>query len=254
MITNEQVERVRGWFTGRLPEGWQTGGAPTVTVDREEITIVLALDDVRVAEDTSAAETAEARAGRAKAFREETRHQRMEIAREAQHRFERKVSWGVTLGEHRELFTHVAVPVIENVGEQTSKLYMPTDLSVTVTVVAAGDTFVPPVDPNMPVGGSGGGGAGGMAGAPSAAGAGGAAGTGGGGAPAVTMPEPTGGAGAGVGGASAGTPTAPGGAAPTAPGGAEASCSASASPAGASSALLALAGLVLLTARARRKR
>jgi hypothetical protein len=112
MITNEQVERVRGWFTGRLPEEWQAGGAPTVTVDREEVTIVLALDDVRVAEDTSAAETAEARAGRAKAFREETRHQRMEIAREAQHRFERKVSWGVTLGEHRELFTHVAVPVM----------------------------------------------------------------------------------------------------------------------------------------------
>lgn len=103
---------MRGWFTGRLPEEWQGGGAPTVTVDREEITIVLALDDVRVAEETGEAEAAEARAGRAKAFREETRRQRIAIAREAQHRFERKVSWGVTVGEHRELFTHVSVPVM----------------------------------------------------------------------------------------------------------------------------------------------
>ncbi len=111
MITNEQLERVRGWFTGRLPEEWQSD-APTVTVDREEITVVLAIGDVRVADDASAAEAAEARAGRAKAFREETRKQRMAIAREAQHRFERKVSWGVTVGEHHELFTHIAVPVM----------------------------------------------------------------------------------------------------------------------------------------------
>ena len=30
----------------------------------------------------------------------------------AQHRFERKVSWGVTVGEHRELWTHLAAPVM----------------------------------------------------------------------------------------------------------------------------------------------
>lgn len=112
MITNEQLERVRGWFTGRLPEEWQSGGAPTVTVDREEITVVLAIGDARTADGAGDAETAEARAGRAKAFREETRQQRMTVAREAQHRFERKVSWGVRVGEHEELFTHIAVPVM----------------------------------------------------------------------------------------------------------------------------------------------
>jgi hypothetical protein len=112
MITKEQAERVRGWFTGRLPEDWQGGGAPTVTVDREEITVVLALGDVRTVEDASPAEVAETRAGKAKAFREETRERRISIAREAEHRFERKVSWGVTVGEHRELFTHIAVPVM----------------------------------------------------------------------------------------------------------------------------------------------
>lgn len=111
MITNETQERVRGWFTGRLPDEWQAGG-PSVTVDREEITVVLDLPDVTTSPGAGQAETAEARAGRARAFREETRDQRISIAREAEHRFDRKVAWGVTIGEHRELFTHLAVPVM----------------------------------------------------------------------------------------------------------------------------------------------
>ena len=40
----------------------------------------------------------------------------MEIAREAEHRYDAKVSWGVVLGEgddqHSELWTHVAAPVM----------------------------------------------------------------------------------------------------------------------------------------------
>jgi hypothetical protein len=36
----------------------------------------------------------------------------MEIAREAEHRFERKVSWGVRVGDREELWTHVAAPVM----------------------------------------------------------------------------------------------------------------------------------------------
>jgi hypothetical protein len=111
MITNELTERVRGWFAGRLPEEW-TSVAPRVTVDREEITIMLTIADATVADDASPAEAAETRAGRARAFRENTREARMEIAREAQHRFERKVSWGVVVGEHEELWTHVAAPVM----------------------------------------------------------------------------------------------------------------------------------------------
>jgi hypothetical protein len=77
---------------------------------------VLHLSDVDLPGDASDAERSEARAGRAKAFREETRRTRMSIADEAQHRFERKVSWGVALGEGedplRELFTHIAAPVM----------------------------------------------------------------------------------------------------------------------------------------------
>lgn len=113
MIQDEARERIRGWFTGRLPEGW----APVdITVDREEITVLLTIPDVAVPADVSAAEVAETRVGRARAFREETREDRMAIAREAEHRFERKVAWGVRLGTgedaHAELWTHLATPVM----------------------------------------------------------------------------------------------------------------------------------------------
>ena len=112
MITSEELERVRGWFAGRLPAEW-LHEQPTITLDREEITVVLTIPDVELAGDApSEAELGEARAGRARAFREETREQRMEIAREAEHRYDRKVSWGVRVGDHEELWTHVAAPVM----------------------------------------------------------------------------------------------------------------------------------------------
>jgi hypothetical protein len=111
MITDQAQERVRGWFAGRLPDDWQVQ-PPQITVDRDEMTIVLTVADVDLPADASAAERDEARAGRAKAFREDTRGKRMAIAREAEHRFERKVSWGVRVGERAELFTHLAAPVM----------------------------------------------------------------------------------------------------------------------------------------------
>jgi hypothetical protein len=111
MITNEAQDRVRGWFTGRVPQAWQQDPVDVV-VDREEIIVRLTLTDVDLPDKTPAAEADEARAGRTKAFREETRENRMVIAREAEHRFERKVSWQVTLGGRTELFTHVSAPVM----------------------------------------------------------------------------------------------------------------------------------------------
>jgi hypothetical protein len=109
MITEEQFQAVTGWFAGRLPGEW-TVESPQVTVDREEITVVLSIEDVAAGESEVA--TAEARAGRARGFREDTRQERMKIAREAQHRYERTVSWGLRVGEHEELWTHVAAPVM----------------------------------------------------------------------------------------------------------------------------------------------
>jgi len=106
---------VAGWFAGRLPADWQVAPAD-ITIDREEITLRLTIADVDLAADASDASRSEARAGRAKAFREDTREKRMEIAREAEHRYDSKVSWGVTVGQgddrHSELWTHVAAPVM----------------------------------------------------------------------------------------------------------------------------------------------
>ena len=111
MITDEARERVAGWFAGRLPAEWQAAPAD-ITIDREEITVRLTVPDVELGDDATDVTRAEARAGRAKAFREETRERRMEIAREAEHRYDAKVSWGLHVGDHGELWTHVAAPVM----------------------------------------------------------------------------------------------------------------------------------------------
>jgi Arc/MetJ-type ribon-helix-helix transcriptional regulator len=108
--TKKTDDRIDGWFEGRLPAEWRSTPAD-ISVDREEIVVLLTQPDVDLV-DASEAAVAEARVGRAKAFREETRDRRMEIAREAEHRFEAKVSWGIVLGERRELWTHVAAPVM----------------------------------------------------------------------------------------------------------------------------------------------
>jgi hypothetical protein len=104
---------VRGWFTGRLPSDWFTV-APDIRTDREEITIVGVLPAPETAETAGAsdAERAAAAEGRIRRFREETRGRRIEIAREAEHKFRRKVSWGVTCADVTEMFTTLSVPVM----------------------------------------------------------------------------------------------------------------------------------------------
>ena len=103
---------VAAWFAERLPTEWTATAAPAVTVDREEITVVLTLPGLELPAEASDAERAEAAAGRIARFRSETRERRIHIAREAEHRFRRKVAWGVSLGSATELFTHLAVPVM----------------------------------------------------------------------------------------------------------------------------------------------
>lgn len=94
-----------------MPEEWDSASSET-QIDREEVVLTLRPDDVVSAEGADQAEVAAQRSRRAKAFREETRETRMKIAREAEAMFERDVSWAVQVGNHRELFTHVAVPVM----------------------------------------------------------------------------------------------------------------------------------------------
>jgi hypothetical protein len=109
--TSSPREYLRGWFTGRLPAGWFTA-PPSIDADREEITIVGTLPDPETEAGASEAERAAAAEGRMRRFREETRARRVEIAREAEHRFRRKVSWGVSCGGQSEMFTTLSVPVM----------------------------------------------------------------------------------------------------------------------------------------------
>jgi hypothetical protein len=99
------------WFAGRLPKEW-TEPAPEIAADREEITVWVHVPDVDLGEDATDEARAEAAAGRISGWREDTREQRMAIAREAQRRFGRTVSWGAVIGDHKVLFTHLAVPVM----------------------------------------------------------------------------------------------------------------------------------------------
>jgi hypothetical protein len=105
------ADKLRGWFSGRMPAEWFTA-PPEIKVDREEITIMGGLTDPQVAGEASAAEKASAAEGRSRRFREETRQLRIEIAREAEHKFGRKVSWGVTCGGQKVMFTTFSVPVM----------------------------------------------------------------------------------------------------------------------------------------------
>jgi hypothetical protein len=104
------ADDLTGWLTGRLPDGWFTE-APDITVDREEILIVGELPPLTDEFDDEAAAAA-ARSGRISRFREETRDGRIEVARQAEHRYGRKVSWGARIGDTQELFTTHSVPVM----------------------------------------------------------------------------------------------------------------------------------------------
>ena len=110
-MTTDQTQ-VAGWLQGRLPDAWFTGPAE-VTVDREEILVVGTLaapEGVEGEADGPAA--SEAARGRISRFREDTREERIEIAREAEHRFGRKVAWAAVCGAEEQVFTHLAVPVM----------------------------------------------------------------------------------------------------------------------------------------------
>jgi hypothetical protein len=108
---------IREWFESRIPAEWtgpakdkdnqakgQKGGSagagrapkPSISVDDDEILVI-----VPVAADRDVY-----------TFREETRPARMEIASEAEGRFERKVSWGVRTGEEERMFTTLSVPAM----------------------------------------------------------------------------------------------------------------------------------------------
>ena len=100
---------IAAWINAALPAEWKEMGDPAVGVDRDEITVILRLDVPAVEEESLAPAAAE---GRVVGFRADTRERRMAVAREAEHRFGRKVSWGIECGGRTTMFTHLAVPVM----------------------------------------------------------------------------------------------------------------------------------------------
>src|SRR5699024_10958212 len=66
----------------------------------------------KVEEDTSDETKRSAASARIDRFREDTRDARMRIARDAEQRFDRKVSWGARCGDIERLFTTLGVPVM----------------------------------------------------------------------------------------------------------------------------------------------
>ena len=107
----EDAEKLSGWFAGRLPGDWFTGPAD-ITLDREEITVMGRLPDPEARAEATDAERSEAADGRIRRFREQTRDQRVQIAREAEHKTGRKVSWGVSCADRSVMFTTLSVPVM----------------------------------------------------------------------------------------------------------------------------------------------
>jgi hypothetical protein len=93
-------------LVGRLPSEWFVA-APQVTVDRDEVTVLGELPALEPAD-----AQAEAEQGRIARFREQTRDQRIQIAREAEQRFGRKLAWGARCGDTEAVFTRLAVPVM----------------------------------------------------------------------------------------------------------------------------------------------
>ncbi len=100
-----------GWITGAIPDGWFSG-PPDIVIDRDEIVIWGTLPSPDLGPDASDADRAAAATGRINQFREDTRDRRIKIAQQVEHRYQRKVAWGAVCGNTRELFTHLAAPVM----------------------------------------------------------------------------------------------------------------------------------------------
>ncbi len=110
-------EDIGAWFAGRLSKTW-FAGPPQVTSDSEEILVVGELPDVELAAGTAPEAREAARVARIDRFREETREDRVKIAREAERRFRRKVAWGARCGDETRVFTTLSLPVMTRLRMQ----------------------------------------------------------------------------------------------------------------------------------------
>jgi hypothetical protein len=105
------VDDAPAWISGLLPDGLFTA-PPEIVIDRDEILVIGRLAAPTLADDASAADIAAAEAGRISGFREDTRDQRIRLARQIEHRYQRKMAWGADCRGTRSLFSTISVPVM----------------------------------------------------------------------------------------------------------------------------------------------
>jgi hypothetical protein len=123
------AEDLGSWFAGRLPKTWFVE-PPEVSADGDEVLVLGMLPDVELAKGTSTDGRSAARSARIDRFREETREERVKIAREAERHFKRRVAWGARCGDETKIFTTLSVPVM-------TRLRM-SERSILDTLVAGG--------------------------------------------------------------------------------------------------------------------
>ena len=100
-------DEIKGWLSGRMPKDWEVT-VGDLQMDPQEVLVTLRLKDVENPEGDLEA----ARIGRIQQFREDTRDARITISQEAQRKYGRILSWGAECGEVRQMFTHLALPVM----------------------------------------------------------------------------------------------------------------------------------------------
>jgi hypothetical protein len=105
------ADDAKAWLTGALPDDWFIE-VPEITIDRDEILIIGRLPAPSLGQDSTSADRASGEAGRLASWRESTRERRIAIAKQAEHRYRRKVSWGARAGDTTELFTTYSAPAM----------------------------------------------------------------------------------------------------------------------------------------------
>jgi len=101
-MSTADLGSIQSWFAGRLPDGWFSGADVTIEDDQIVVLGKLPEDSLPKGDDAQRESFASGRVAR---FREETRGHRIAIAREAEERFDKNVTWGAVLGGVTKRFT-----------------------------------------------------------------------------------------------------------------------------------------------------
>jgi len=91
-------------------------GAPSIEVDEDEVLVVGDIGRPEVPDGLDTEGTTAAESSRISRFRDETRDERIAVARQAESRYGRPISWGATAGSTTERFTTVRAVVVTRLG------------------------------------------------------------------------------------------------------------------------------------------